>query len=40
MWAWLYFGILFGSIIVIAVALKLRGNTGGKPGEAQYSAGT
>lgn len=40
MWAWLYLGILFGGIVVIAVALKRRGNTGGKSGEAEYSAET
>lgn len=40
MWAWIYFGILFGSILAVGVALQRRGNTGGKAGEAPYSAET
>ena len=40
LWALLYIGILFGGILAIAIALKRRGNTGGKAGEAAYSAET
>lgn len=40
MWAWIYFGILFGSILAVGLALQRRGNTGGKAGEAPYSAET
>lgn len=39
MWAWLYIALL-GLILGIAVVLKRRGDTGGKAGEAPYSAET